>query len=117
MLEFIDSRIASVDQLEILLLLQAQPARSWTATEVSSELRGSEQAVADRLSAMHAMGLFALSADGRYHFAPTDPENHRVVAKLADSYRQYRLRVIERIFTKSDGLSAFADAFRFRRGP
>lgn len=38
-LEFIREHVSSVIELEVLLLLDKQPARGWTAKEVARELR------------------------------------------------------------------------------
>lgn len=114
-LQFIDATITSVDQLEILLLLRDRRARSWTAREISVELRSNEAVAAERLAAMQAMGLLQRDGDSGYQYAPADSAADRAVSLLAAVYRDYRLRIIERIYTKPDGLAAFADAFRFRK--
>lgn len=115
MLQFIDRNISSVDQLEILLLLRERKDRAWSAREVSDELRNNETSAAERMATMSAMGLLESVERTTYRYAPADSETDRLVALLASSYRDFRLRIIERIFTKPDGLTAFADAFRFRR--
>ena len=114
-LRFIDATITSVDQLEILLLLRDRRARSWTAQEISMELRNNEAVAEERLAAMLAKGLLQRDGDSRYQYAPADSDADRTVSLLAAIYRDYRLRIIERIYTKPDGLTAFADAFRFRK--
>jgi hypothetical protein len=111
---FLDRHISSVDQLEILLFLREQRARPWSPLEVSIELRYNEAAAAERMKSMNALGLLERDGDSSFRFAPSDSETDRVVSLLATMYRDYRLRVIERIFAKPDGLTAFAEAFRLR---
>lgn len=116
-LQFIDRNIASVDQLEILLLLRGDRTRSWSAAQVGAELRSNPEVAASRLAAMCELGLLVCEPAGAYRYAPVDADVDRVVARFEEAYRHYRLRIIERIFSKPDGLSAFADAFRIRKGP
>lgn len=114
-LQFIDRHITSVDQLEILLLLRAQRRRTWSPAQVSSELRNNPEAAAQRLTPLVDIGLLARDEQGCFRYEPTLSDADRLVSGVDDAYRQFRLRVIERIFAKPDGLAAFADAFRLRK--
>jgi predicted ArsR family transcriptional regulator len=116
-LAFVDRHICSIEQLEILLLVHRQRNRDWSARAVSDELRSNPESAAARLAELAEDGLVAATNAGspptyRYH-ATGDAD--RTVAALADAYRDYRLRITERVFSKPDGLSSFADAFRLRR--
>lgn len=114
-LEFLDRHISSVDQLEILLLLHGSPDRSWTPAEVTAELRSNEDSVRSRLQQLAGAGLVAPGEAGTAGFRyRTDGPSHALVGRVAESYRDFRLRIIERIFRKPDGLEDFASAFRFR---
>ena len=54
---FIADHIRSVEQLEILLLLQRNPGREWSAADVSKELYVSPESTATRLADFHARGF------------------------------------------------------------
>lgn len=116
-LRFIDRHVTSIDQLEILLLLRMRRERSWSADEVSRELRSNEQAARDRLNSLRSAGLVEQVAgpEPKYRYAPESPGLELLVARVDQCYRDYRLRVIERVFTKPDELQSFADAFRIRK--
>jgi hypothetical protein len=116
-LAFIDRAVTSIDQLEILLLLRANPDRVWSADAVSFELRSNPQAAEERLQLLQAAGLLqrASGSDPGYRYAPGSPTIDDLVTRLGDCYRDYRLRVIERVFKKPDGLQSFAEAFRFKK--
>lgn len=114
-LAFIDRHVRSIEQLEILLLLFARRDRAWTAQAVSDELRGNPSSAAVRLDEMSDDGLLTASGNPRTYAYSATGELDKAVAGLAEAYRDFRLRVIERVFTKPDGLSEFAEAFRFRR--
>jgi hypothetical protein len=114
-LAFIDRYVRSIEQLEILLLLHARRDRGWTAQAVSDELRGNPESAAGRLQELATDGLLVESGNPHaYSYAATG-ELDRAIAGLAEAYRDFRLRVIERVFKKPDGISEFAEAFRFRR--
>lgn len=114
---FIVAHIASVEQLEILLLLRAHPERGWSPAELSRELYIAEESAARRIRDFHASGLLAQEA-GRpiYRYAPHDAHVSRVVESLAAVYQERRVRVINLIFSKPvDHIRSFADAFKFRK--
>lgn len=115
-LAFVDRHIHSIEQLEILLLVHRLKDREWTARAVADELRSNPDSAAQRLRELAEDGL-VVAADGSpdvYRYRATGDLDRAVVA-LADAYRDYRLRITERVFSKPDGLTSFADAFRFRR--
>ncbi len=111
---FIESNIHSVEQLEVLLLLLGNPARDWSAEQVSRELRTSPQSASQRLSDLHQRGLAQVSQS--VFFCYRSDGHDSVVQELAEAYKKTRIAVIEQIFArpKSD-LVAFANAFDVRR--
>lgn len=101
-LAFIDRTFSSIGQLEILLLLRAHRRRSWSADQVSQELRSNATAAEERLRGLQDAGLVApvAGADRCYRYQPDTPGLDDLVSRLAECYRDYRLRVIERLFQK-----------------
>ncbi len=61
--QFIHDNINSVEQLEVLLLLAADPQREWTATRVSQELRIQPESAANRLADLHSRGILDSKPD------------------------------------------------------
>jgi hypothetical protein len=114
--DFISAHIASVEQLEVLLLLRREASRSWTGAEVARELRLNAESTTARLEDLHARGLIEHEGSGSYRFS-RDGSVIRVVGELARSYADARVSVINLIFSKPvDKLRSFADAFKFRGG-
>lgn len=111
-------RIDSVVQLELLLLLHAQPGRAWTAADVAQELRIDPAWASGQLGELAARALVTPSpqqADG-FTYAPATPVLDAAVAQLARDYAERRVTVITLIFSKPvDKLRSFADAFRLRK--
>ena len=108
--------IGSAAELEILLLLQRHPDRSWSTRDVDSELRIGEPVAVAGLRKLTDAGLLSAGEEG-FRFAPRSRERERAVAELVDAYARRRVRVIEFLYNKpSDRITLFSDAFRFRRG-
>lgn len=116
-LAFLDRTISSIDQLEILLLVRAQRSKSWTAQQVADELRSNAEAVEERLRMLEAAALVSRAGESpsTFRYEPLPPARDEVIGRLEIAYRDFRFRVIERVFKKPDGMQSFADAFRFRK--
>ena len=113
-------RIDSVVQLELLLLLQANAGRAWTAAEVAQQLRIDPSWAAGQLTELASRGLAAPAdapnASDAFRYAPAPPALDAMVVQLARDYNERRVTVITLIFSKPvDKLRTFADAFRFRK--
>ncbi len=114
----IAERIASAEMLEILLLLEREPERGWTADEVSRQVFTVPAAAIGSLEGLVAQGLAASdgAADPTYRYAPASGGLRQQVSALAAAYRASRVAVIQLVFAKpADPLRSFADAFRVRR--
>jgi hypothetical protein len=110
-------RINSVEALEILLLLFAQPTLELSAAEVSRKLYTTLESASTRLAELQRVKLLVLigTEPPKYRFNSQGPES-ALVAELEKTYRQRRVSVISFIYTKpSDPLRAFSDAFRLRK--
>lgn len=102
---FVRASISSVEQLAILLLLRANPFRSWTATEVSRELRGSEHSAELRLTDLLEQRLVEnQSTDGepRYVYSPASEDVRDTLDAVADAYAERPYSVIALIYSDSN---------------
>ena len=111
-------RISSVVQLEILLLLYAEPARPWTAADVATNLRVDPTWTDAQLSELAAHEL--VRSEGgtppAFRYAPGNADLDATVAELCVAYEDRRVSVISLIYSKpTDSLKSFADAFRIRK--
>ena len=98
---FIAEHIDSVEQLEILLLLSADPQREWTADEVTAELRLGAGSARARLADLAVNGLLAegTARVPRYRYAPRMPDLEGVVTELVAAYRDRRVTVVQLIYS------------------
>ena len=109
---FVNKNISSVEQIEVLLILHANPEREWTVHEISAILRSSPYAIESRMPGLIAARL-AAQTEGGYRYAATG-RSHAFVEELQDEYSARRFSVIELVFSKPGALQSFADAFRIR---
>ncbi|HEU4407080.1 MAG TPA: hypothetical protein VFS43_17560 [Polyangiaceae bacterium] len=112
---FVAAHLDTVDQLEVLLLLQRRPAEVWTPQRVSDELRTSPMSAAVRLARLCATGLCE-EAEGGVRLRPADASVERAVQLVAAAYRERRVSLIALIYARPpEGVRDFADAFRLKR--
>ncbi len=113
---FIHEHIGSIAQLELLLLLASDPAKSMSAAEASRVFYVTQDAARGFLETMRADGLLTVDRDGTYRFAPRDGSWRSLVDTLAEYYRERRLTVTHVIYAgPPDELQRFADAFRIKK--
>ena len=114
---FISERIPSVEVLEILLLLFAEP-EEWAVLEVSRELCTSVNSARSRLEELtSAKLLVSINTDPvKYRFNRDDTAMFSLVDRLEKIYKERRVSVISLIYSKpAEPLRAFSDAFRLRK--
>lgn len=114
---FLRSHIDSVGLLEILLLLHETDDREWSADDVNLRLQSSLSSVQNRLGKLESHGLISVSAAKGtrvYRYSPRTEEVAKAVTDLAATYKNYRIRVIDFVFSPPDQLKDFSDSFRFR---
>jgi hypothetical protein len=115
---FLQQRLASIDQIDVILLLRSDASRSWTATEVAKELAMAPEPAAMRLFLLASAGLIVFEASGvpRYRYVVLDAEVEPLVQELATAYATSRDAVLALVDTRPpDTLRSFADAFKLKK--
>lgn len=111
-------RLASFEQIEIVLLLRSDPARAWSAPEVASTLVMPPEGAAMRLFLLASSGLIAFEPTGvpRYRYSTADPATDALLTELADSYPASRDAIAALIGSRPpiDPIRSFADAFKLK---
>lgn len=114
---FIQATFRSVWALELLCFLRQEPSRSHSHAEMVAGLRGSDLVVSQSVQALTAAGLVLVDGGGaaRYHPASADMDSlvERSTAFYARSPDAVRRMIVA---AANPGLTAFADAFRLRKG-
>jgi biotin operon repressor len=114
-LTFVRATIASVWELELLLLLYRSPQKRWSAKEINRELRASETIVSSALRRLRVAGVEAEPARDEFQYLPASPRTHQIVTALETAYRTNPISVIKAILGAPDQkLRIFSDAFRLK---
>lgn len=112
---FLRERLTSSEQIEIVLLLRQDTARSWTAPEVSTTLGTPAESTAMRLFLLASNGVIIFEGSGtpRYRYTGADAA---IVDELAEIWTERRdaLSGIVDLGTR-DPLRSFADAFKLKK--
>lgn len=93
---FLAEHVDSVLLLELVLVLQRDPARAWTAADAAAELRAPEPWVGEKLGELAALGVVDAGA-GAYAFAAGGPWAP-AVTEVAAQFPRRRTSIIEAIF-------------------
>ena len=116
---FLRAAVPTVDAAEVLLLLQGDPQRWWSAEEAvaalapSVSLRPAE--VAACFAVFQSSGLIAAGPDKRVQYRPGFGELDAHVRTLAQAYRERPVTLIRVIYALRDAkIRSFADAFRLK---
>jgi hypothetical protein len=117
---FLRTAVPTVDAAELLLLLQREPERWWTAQEaVFTLLPGvslNEADAARYFALFQGNGLIAVAPDKRVQYRPGFAELDAHVRTLAQAYRERPVTLIRIIYALRDSkIQSFADAFKLKR--
>jgi hypothetical protein len=116
--KFIARYVDSIESLEVLLHLQKQAEREWTAGEIASELRIGTAAADSSLAKLCSVNLLdvRIGTDLFYRYNPRLPHLEHAASALAAAYEKHRLAVIKLILERpAEPLRSFAEAFRFTK--
>lgn len=113
---FLRSTFQSVWSLELLFLLRRDMGRLWSRSEMVTALRASDLVVSQAVQDLIAAGLVVPESDDCVRYSPLSDELNALVAEAQELYAKSPDAVRRLIIrARSDSLSAFADAFKFRR--
>jgi hypothetical protein len=117
---FLQAAVPTVDAAELLLLLQREAERWWTAGEAAAALAPgaslSEAEAARYFAIFQANGLIAIGPDKRAQYRPGFGELEERVRTLAQAYSERPVTLIRVIYALRDSkIQSFADAFKLKR--
>jgi len=104
-----------VGHLEVLLFLMRYPERSWTAEEISREMRTNVSYAEQQLADFNGIVVMLDEVPRRYQYRPTD-DVHQIVKKVDELYASHRHALINSIYAKPvDAIRSFADSFKLKK--
>lgn len=114
-------RVATYDQLEVLLCLSSGSAEPRSSRDVAVALSKPEAAVGEALNALTKAGLLRqVMGSARFRYEPETPELELAVRELSLMHEQDRVQVIKLMSAqaiarlRTSALRAFARHFRGR---
>lgn len=111
---FIFTYVDSIELLEVLLIFQKDINRSWTAADLTRDLRSTLPSVSRRISFLEASGLI-LRDEGTleiYRYHPANDTLRELVTELASIYEIRRHKIFELIYSPTKKARDFAEAFQ-----
>lgn len=115
---FIRERLPSSEQIDIVLLLRADPERAWSAPEVSQQLGTPPESTAMRLFLLASNGVVAFDGSGgipRYRHT-SNPESNALIDELAAIYETRPGDIYDVVGAPArDPLRSFSDAFKLKK--
>ena len=117
--DFVARFLPSVEHLETFIALQRNSTRSWSASDLSAELRIPQSAAEDVLERLASDNFLdvKISNEILYRFNPATAELEAVCAQCADCYQRERIAMINLVMAATIGpMHAFAEAFRIKKG-
>ncbi len=115
--QFIRDRLPSLEQIEIVLMLRRDPARAWTAPEVSGALGTPPESTAMRLFLLASNGIVVFDGSSglpKYRYAAG---NEEMLEELQRTYDERRDALVALVGggAPADPLRSFADAFKLKK--
>jgi hypothetical protein len=114
---FLEQRLSSLDQIEVVMLLRADPGRSWTAPEVAAALGTAPETATMRLFLLASGGMIAFepSAIRRYRYASSDSELNAMLQELSEVLGAHREDLLAALQSSRDPIRSFSDAFKLKK--
>ena len=113
---FIQATFPSVWALELLCFLRQKAGRDQSRAEMVAGLRGSELVITQSVESLVQAGLVATGADGAARYAPANDRLAEFATQAESLYARSPDAVRRLIVSATNpGLTAFVDAFRFRK--
>ena len=115
--DFLQQRLTSIDQIEIVLLLRRDSARAWTAPEVAAAVGTPQESAAMRLFLLASGGLIVFEPAGmpKYRYASGNAGADAMLSELAELYESDRDAVGALVGVPPDPLRSFANAFKLKK--
>ena len=98
LVSFLESRVPTVEHLEVLLLISSSPEHWWTMRALNDLLRSREESIRSRVKELCEQGLVEKAAYQEIYRLLDDPALQELMQRLRNAYKTFRVRVIETIY-------------------
>ncbi|WP_141688333.1 hypothetical protein [Bradyrhizobium paxllaeri] len=111
--DFILKHIASVPQIEALLLIWSNPEKRWRVSQIAARIYAGETETAKALEGLCANGLLSRKDDA-FGLSASE-ENTEMIGRLKEAYARHLIPVTDVIHGKSRGPRPTAETRLLRR--
>ncbi|MES2803848.1 MAG: hypothetical protein V4654_15250 [Bdellovibrionota bacterium] len=113
---FLETSIDSIEQLQVLILLQTHPNKIWTTNEIAIELRSVDTSIQKRLHDLYRRNILLVSdKENEHKFLPSSTSMRALIEILAGENQLRPYQVIDAIYASPDkSILDFANAFKMR---
>lgn len=113
---FIRERLPSTEQVEIVLLLRAEPERAWSAPEVSQRLGTPPESTAMRLFLLASNGVVTFDGTGGVPKYRHNPADQALIDELAEVFEARPGAIYDVVGAPTrDPIRSFSDAFKLKK--
>lgn len=114
---FVRRYIGSMQQLEVLLVLASEPEREWTAEEIGKKVELHITAVTNRLLSLCVKGLACTEEKmfRTFRYCGDAIISDNAINELRSIHKEQPSKLIELIYSKTEKLRDFSDAFRLKQ--
>jgi len=95
---FLESRVPTVEHLEVLLLVGSAPEHWWSVRAVNDRLRSREDSIRSRLKELCEQGLLDKDSNPERYRLKDEPGLSDLIHRLQSAYKTFRVRVIKTIY-------------------
>lgn len=128
-IRFIEKNLESIEMVEVLLLLHADPEKSWTVPMIDAKLRSHIQSIEIRVRKLVRLG-FLVEEDEDKKLIDAQPQKERETSytfskdaqkisateEFRSYYASHSARIIEMIYSTPRTIMDFSNAFKILPG-
>ena len=117
-LDMIARHLDSMEQVQVLLVLRRDAARTWPVDAMAGEVRATREKIAAALATLAANQLVSVeTGDPRtYRYSPVTPALEAAVDNLEIAYNTRPVTLVKALYNRPPrAIQSFADAFRLRK--
>jgi len=114
----IQRHLASMDHVELLMVLRAGRDESFSVAGLAGQIRKPAELVQLCLTALASAGLAAELSDGTYRYAARESSLDATAEAVVQLYNERPVTLVRLLYERPPtAVNTFADAFKLRRDP
>ncbi|MEX1187185.1 MAG: hypothetical protein WEA80_11400 [Gemmatimonadaceae bacterium] len=109
--------LATMDHVELLMVLRGGRDESFPVSRLAKQIRKPKELVQLCLDSLASAGLVAQLFDGTYRYAAREPTLDRTAEEVVRLYNERPVTLVRLLYERPPTVvDTFADAFKLRKG-